>query len=132
MLPARTGLGFILIIALTVLTACDIGPLPDDIGLFVTPTPTKPVTTPESSLATPQDPPVEEPPLTPGPLFATPQGPLEEEPLQGIIPEIPDVVVIPSSQSKTALATYLSCHSGGDTERNFPINSNSKTIVQRS
>lgn len=44
---------------------------------------------------------------TPDPILATPQTQLGRVELQGNIPEIPNVLVISSSQSKAALADYL-------------------------
>jgi len=44
---------------------------------------------------------------TPDPLLATPQPVLAEGPLQGQIPEIPNIFIVPSRQSKPALAAFL-------------------------
>jgi LysM repeat protein len=44
---------------------------------------------------------------TPDPRLATPVTVLADEPLQGAIPEIPSIFIVPSRQPKVALATFL-------------------------
>lgn len=44
---------------------------------------------------------------TPDPLLATPQPVLADGPLQGQIPEIPNIFIVPARQSKPALAAFL-------------------------
>ncbi len=44
---------------------------------------------------------------TPDPRLATPVTALVDEPLQGTIAEIPNILIVPSRQSKAALATFF-------------------------
>lgn len=61
----------------------------------------------EGQPAQPTQVPTEPPPSRPAPVLATPQFTPAEEPLAGMIPEIPDVYVVPYRQSQQALAQTL-------------------------
>jgi len=56
---------------------------------------------------TSEPPPAQTAIATPDPLLATPHPMLAEEPLQGQIPEIPNIFIVPARQSKPALAAFL-------------------------
>jgi LysM repeat protein len=74
---------FILVLCLALLAGCEAQPMPTPIAEAI------PTVSP------------------PEPILATPQLTLAEEPLKGVIPDIPDVFVVPHRQPKRALAAYL-------------------------